>query len=1848
LAVDVCFGVVALGMAILVLAAAGHGIWLALAAVVRHLSGDPSRTSARPRRQECVACREPIPPGAARCEACGLPVRGATATELRDLDATVRQLERFRDAGTLDDTTFERLWDECLRARRRLLGRPPVRRPTRRREHEEAAPQTESITPPVATAADPASAVSVSPSPSLPVPSPPVAAAPGQSVASVLAAFMEEKNILWGEIVGGLLIVGCSVALVISLWEMLERIPYFPFLLFAGITAALFGAGLYTLHRWKLHATSRGLLAVALLLVPLDFLVLAGLSRGEGGAGELAVEAAALAVFGTLVSVAARDLVPSQRWRLTAALLGCAGAELLVPRLLDPSQPGAWLAPLAWLPALCFALPAGAAFLRAVRDPPTTRRTALELLGLIGIAAFAFGASLGLVVYRGGDVGNVLPVLALPLAVTAAPVLALGIVLYRAPGDDRAPDGVSGGLRTAGTAVALAAMTVMLVAAGLAWPRPPLMLAVGLLDFAVLTAVALKYRVPVAHALALPCLAVAYLTGFHLLTGTLDLAAPPPGDALLSLAASPASGTGLIALVVALAAMSEAFVRLERRLDSLCYAVAAGMAALLSVLLTVPHPVGGAGRTAVVCGAYGALALALNVRWRRQALLITAQLLLALAVLFGVTWALAGRAWVGDAPAGLADPRSPQAYGSGLAALTLAWVALRIAARSSAVARRLVEGDEPPLHRVLLAGLVVTTLGLAAWGAFPGVIAELAPGAGLGPHAEACGPGAWGLLAAVTAVVLVALWEWPVGAVASLAVAAVTAAVLAAAGFAAEHATASALRWGLAVVFLAGSAALWLRTRLARLATAAGIALEREPPSVESVRALLVVLAAGPVLVLTLFVALAGFAGQPPGGPDADSFFGRVGWVASNVLPLLAVSAALVGHGIRERRPGYVFAAALIADAALAGGYALHQALAGGLDTAAGLRAVQLGAGGAALWALAWTFALRRRGGRLDDAEARAARPLLGVLATLGAAGNVVLVLLPLLRLLFDPGAPLPAALAVIGDGGGWLALLLGSAALLSQVGPSSARAHVLAASGLCAGVLAACLVNPWDSGDWLSYHVLLAAWGSAGVAVIAAALAGASLGGAAFPRQAVCRWAEGIAAVLALLALRGAWADPLRPYGPAAATLSACGIAVALALSLRLPRHVYATGALVGLVGLIVWLAWGADTVTSFVGIQVIGLALASGLWSAAELVVRRTGAPIDLRSATRSFCDGAGWLGLGLLAAVVAVGLATNLTDGGPPPDLSVMWAALILLSLSYVPALCDADARPPAARLYAAGLLAVGLTLASLDAAPERIAQVAALLLGGYALLAAGVARLAPDRLKRAGDSSAAWFLPAQGAVAGAVVVLSAWIACHFDTAVDRLSGPGAVALLAGAAAVLARQFPSRYAALSLGVVVLAECGWSFLGTATPAPWMHRTVLLVAALAVTTVAYGIGLARWKGAPDWAECGRRTGPVLGVLALALLFVVLGQEFLLYDPDPAVRRTPLAAWAVAVVAAALVGLMAAQVRFAVRPDSDSFGLSERRRTLYVYAAEVLLLGLFVHVRLNLPGLFGQHFGQRWPFLVMGVAFVGVGLAEFFRRRGLPVLAGPLHSTGVFLPLLPLLAFWVRPPQALQETLIAHAPGAEPLLKALDRLPTYFSFPSQFDRYSLLWLLLGALYAGAALARRSSRYALLAALAANVSLWCLLHHYGWAFLVHPQLWLVPLALIVLVAEHLNRERLAPAEAAALRYAGLGVLYLSSTADMFIAGLGHSLALPLVLALLSVLGVLAGIALRVRAFLLLGVGFLGVVVLAMIWHAAVDLAQTWLWWASGIALGAAILGLFALFEKRRNDVLRVLEEVRRWH
>ena len=81
--------------------------------------------------------------------------------------------------------------------------------------------------------------------------------------------------------------------------------------------------------------------------------------------------------------------------------------------------------------------------------------------------------------------------------------------------------------------------------------------------------------------------------------------------------------------------------------------------------------------------------------------------------------------------------------------------------------------------------------------------------------------------------------------------------------------------------------------------------------------------------------------------------------------------------------------------------------------------------------------------------------------------------------------------------------------------------------------------------------------------------------------------------------------------------------------------------------------------------------------------------------------------------------------------------------------------------------------------------------------------------------------------------------------------------------------------------------------------------------------------------------------------------------------------------------------------------------------------------------------------------------------------------------------------------------------------------------------------------------------------------------------------------------------------------------------------------------LSLIGIFAGILLRTRAFLFLGTSFLVLSLLTIIWYAAVDLHQTWLWSVTGIIAGVLILALFAVFEKKRHEVLKLVEQLKQW-
>ena len=66
-----------------------------------------------------------------------------------------------------------------------------------------------------------------------------------------------------------------------------------------------------------------------------------------------------------------------------------------------------------------------------------------------------------------------------------------------------------------------------------------------------------------------------------------------------------------------------------------------------------------------------------------------------------------------------------------------------------------------------------------------------------------------------------------------------------------------------------------------------------------------------------------------------------------------------------------------------------------------------------------------------------------------------------------------------------------------------------------------------------------------------------------------------------------------------------------------------------------------------------------------------------------------------------------------------------------------------------------------------------------------------------------------------------------------------------------------------------------------------------------------------------------------------------------------------------------------------------------------------------------------------------------------------------------------------------------------------------------------------------------------------------------------------------------------------------------------------------------------------ALLVLGTSFVFVSMFSMVMHAQRVLHHVWPWWAFGIGLGIAILVLFALFEKKRDEMLELVQRVRQW-
>ena len=365
-----------------------------------------------------------------------------------------------------------------------------------------------------------------------------------------------------------------------------------------------------------------------------------------------------------------------------------------------------------------------------------------------------------------------------------------------------------------------------------------------------------------------------------------------------------------------------------------------------------------------------------------------------------------------------------------------------------------------------------------------------------------------------------------------------------------------------------------------------------------------------------------------------------------------------------------------------------------------------------------------------------------------------------------------------------------------------------------------------------------------------------------------------------------------------------------------------------------------------------------------------------------------------------------------------------------------LWNRNARFVLAGQYVLGLSAVAMALCASCPEPRLWSWWAATALPAFVMAAAALGWLLPrmkplGRLLRIPDPPerwpVAWFPPTQLLLIAASAALGIWVS--LDSAFDGVGDDALLAIFAGrlagnlstmlvlvAAMIMAAQPHAlrlwrtlwQYAAFAAAVLLLSSLGWARLDLAagTPtgdAPWLHYSVILMAAAVLVLLASGLGLG-WilPKESDWIAAGRRAAAVLGGLSVVTLAAVLVQERTLFDPADEAWLAPWAApWEIAVVAAAIVGMVVGCLTCALVPRWDPLRLSERGRTAYVYAAEALLALAGLHLRVTMPGLFQLDLIHKyWMLIVMVIAFIGAGLSALFHRRKMVDTLGTAGTHG--------------------------------------------------------------------------------------------------------------------------------------------------------------------------------------------------------------------------------------------------------
>lgn len=1912
-----------------VMTVVGHVIWVVIREILRWIFDLDTGT-------ETPSSVVPTPPPA-----------NPNAQQLKDLAAAERLIVGFYIDGKISDEIYEQLLAR-IREERASLTREPVRKPEPVVTAAFTATEDRIViepVPPFVPTDEPARRPRPEPPPPPRREPPPPPRPPRRPFSEVLNSFMEESNIRWGEIVGGLLIIGCSTALVISLWAQISQIPVFRFLIFTTVTAFLFGIGLYTEHRWKLPTTSRGILTIATLLVPLNFLAIAAVSASNTS-GPLVIisELAAPAIFLCLVYFAGRVITPGCAHVLSAGVLGSSVGQLLVRHFAAADSGPALLVFLGAFPVICYMVTVGLALRVVLSDREIDEHETTTVFTVLGAMSFAALLPFGLLLYKAGPLGMTMMYLAPIVTLWGLPMLATGTILWR-----RIQNQELVAARTAGTALGIVGVMIVLAGMILAWPNPASIVPAAMLNFAIFSVLAVALRLPAAHLIAASCLALAYLVTYHVVVGHIGWQNLRVMS-LLDVSLSVASGQAWVGAFLLFVGASEWLSRIKRKHDADYYLIAAGLIATLSLVLVTwfgklvggPYllwmvygvyslgafwiawrrrlvplawigsglllvaladgfayplglsfpwqtaffahaticaiaaivcsrdrrvailspPLNHSAMISIVCGVvslfqanqweqtamqaqrvFWLAGILLVLLWlnRNRILFNAFQIALTCAVVLTIKATLQQYVWYSYLPHAFLHPTALQIQGTVLALLALAWVGLRILVRRRVPAAeghslndawRLLD-DNYSVDRIVSWGLVGAFLALAIYGAVAGVTQELAawgsgyPGfdvAGF-PHQEALGSGSWIVLGLLTVAMIANFWErrrdvYLLGALAVL-----SAAVPLIAGlFETQIATATAWRW-LAALFLAvGSVVLWNRG-WKRLAEA----------TYRDVRTLMIFLTVVPLLVLTIYPALRTIYYLPIQGPVSGIF----SWLADDVsygVPLVLVAFVMIGYSLRDRLPEFSFFGGLLFNATVTLAFLLAVVAArGAMDRVVLVRLAQLNAITFAVYALPWLSTRRRWLAALNEQNAIVADNLLRLQTGLAVALNALVIIPAAFAVVLAPGY-VAYGRGAAGSFLGWLAFIVTLVAFVWFARTREQKLSPAPVAGALWGFACLLAFSVANKSAWLGLHVLTV--GATGVT--AAMIAAANLRSAeihplvrrvfAFDVSWATRCRQlavvsgAIAVFLSLRTITDSEATRWWSVGP---LLVLTALAATLHWQTLRRRYLYIAGLLLN-ISITLWWTFmlsGYKGPGNFLLTNVFVASVAGILWLALELRARRLRERSE--STLLSFHNVVAIASGAMLLIVILGSVVAPRSDSLLLEIPSLTWIAFVSVVVLMTATLWDKHAKYSVAGLYILGLFAAAIAFHQINLRSDQLRWLVTIFLALYSL---GVALLWKRReavseyAARAGIprrlATGTTELPWLAATTTVAVIAIAALAFGINLELPQFSlrATAALAVVAQFLVIVAlaegnKAEDWRRLALAVAVIGLVLLGWSWLTPGINGTWLNRSVILMLEAFGLTALYALFLTKVNDfRPEWSNATRLSVPWWLGAGVVALFFCLGTEIFYHLTFGTVRINAFSLIAIGVTLAAAVVIC---VLFALSPAHDPLGLSERGRMRYVYVAEVMLALLFLHIRLTMPWLFSGFIERYWPLAVMIIAYFGVVTSESLRRRRLLVLAQPLERTGVFLPLLPVLGFWLA--------------------------------SSEVD-FSLLLFVVGGLYGLLSVLRRSFVFGVMAAVAGNAGLWYILHRTpDYQFLQHPQLWLIPVALSVLLAAYLNEKNLSEDQMAGVRYLALVTIYVSSTADVFINGVANSPWLPLILASFSLAGVFAGIVFRIRGMLLLGSVFLLLSIITMIWYASVNLGWTWLWYVAGIVTGATIIFMFALFEKKRSEVMRVVEGLKEW-